>query len=432
MSQNNLLKFHLSIAAIMLFMLVACAPQESQTISTAQPIATGSTESELTTSQLVSPTTTIQSDQIGLPTRLTSTPIASPTLIRSTDTAMLPPTPSITPSPTMTSTPLLPLELYIIYSTTSESNGIKNSQVWLFDTLLQEKQLLFSTAPGSTIELNDVRWHPLDRSLIYYIQRETDRKWALWRFDRDQAQADRITEFFSEDTVGWLADWSIDGQWLSLYAEDYSEGTIQVFSLLVDSETGRVVTNEQLGEWSPVIPNQFVYYDSLTANPARLLIKSTDSFEPIQSLDLDFTPVVLSWQPSGENLIVTSDSGVSGSSEMYSYDFTEGGWIALQEPERNIYSPMLSWAPSSMWLAISYSSHIYILSQTQLTEKPVLLAEMERPVVETWLEQPDRMLVRSNNTLWLLDPSMPNKMRQVISLQILGLDSTSSIDIWEP
>lgn len=428
MSQNHLLKLYLALVAILLSILVACTPQESLRT---QLTVTRSTESELTTSQ-VAPSTILQPNPMGSLTRLAVTPVVSRAPHQSTDAATPHPTSSTIPSPTTLPTHLPPVELYIIYSTTSESNRVKNSQIWLFDTLSQVKQLVFSTNPGSTIELNDVRWHPLNRRLLYYIQREADRTWALWRWDLDLAQAERVTEFFPENILGWLADWSIDGQWLSLYTENYSEGNTQFAGLLVESETGKVIINEQIGEWSPVISNQFVYYSSLATNPSRLLIKSTGSDEPIRSIDLDFTPVVLAWQPSGENLVATSDGGASGNSNLYSYNFTEGSWFALQEPERNNYSPILSWSPSSTWLAISYPEHIYILNESQLTKDPMVLAEMERPFVETWLEQPDRMIIRSKNALWLLDPSLPDEMRQVFNLQILGLTSASSIDIWGP
>lgn len=353
------------------------------------------------------------------------------TIITQEYTSSLVTSTSATFTPPATSSPMS--RFLIVYAKDSKSEGKPNSQIWLFDSLLQESQLLFSTDPGSTIDENNIKWHLTNKDIIYYIQNESGGRWALWKFDLQQRQSTKITESFPSNPQGLMSDWSTDGQWVSLYAVGAIEGKTNISGLLINVETGEsLTTNEFVLEWSPISPDQYIFYTPVIGDIPYLSINSVKYSDSSAMINLEMFPVHdLIWSPSGEKLIAIVGGEAAGGLYLYGYDFMMKRWSKLQQLETSgsVFGPQLSQSTHGDWIILNYFTKIFALKSDRLTDIPILLYESEFAIVKEWLDQPDRLIIFSNNELIQLSPDTPGEILKVIDFEESGLDNISKFDV---
>lgn len=380
----------------------------------------------------------------------------TPTVQSSPTDTQIPPseTPQVTVSSTSTSSPTetptqTPIpNLEIIYAVTNESNGAFYSEVWIFDIFTGQKELVFSTSPGSGIPASSVKWHPVDKNVIYYVlvEGEQDFSWALWKYDMQQEQAERVSEHFpmAIGTLTLWSSWSLDGNWVRIYTEDRSKAVDvpgKVSYTFINIETGIATVIEQLSSaWSPLISNEIISFESgLGYAEYHMVLRDLQTSNIIQEVDAEpitsqikndayNNNVNLSWLYPGDFLIVSMDKG--NESTLFSYNFQSNTWNRLQEI--SYASVELISSPRGEWLAIlDKFRQISVLNQNELTQPQQHLLSGSVLNFETWIENPERMIVSSENKLWLIDPMFPQQKIELIDLGTLELKPGHNIDIRE-
>lgn len=412
----------------------ACVPQ---TLPASVP-----TSSVLERTQVATP------DSIGIDKTPTVQSSPTETQIPPSETPQVTVPPTSTSSPTETPTQIPIPNLEIVYAVINESNGAFYSDVWVFDIFTGQKELVFSTRPGSGIPASSVKWHPVDKNAIYYVlvEGEQDFSWALWKYDMQQEQAERISERFpmAIGTLTLWSSWSLDGNWVRIYTEDRSEAVDvpgKVSYTFINIETGVATVIEQLSSaWSPLQSNEIISFESgLGYAEYHMILRDLQTSNIIQEVDAESIAsqikndaynnnVNLSWLYPGDFLVVSMDKG--NESTLLLYNFQSNTWDRLQEI--NYASVELISSPSGEWLAIlDKFKQISVLNQNELTQPLQHLISGSVLDFETWIENPERMIVSSDNKLWLIDPMFPQQKIELVDLGILELKPGHNIDIRE-
>ncbi len=323
--------------------------------------------------------------------------------------------------------------LTIAYVKNVDSGNLEHSEIWLYDTANHENQRIHSTEQGRIIVAGDLRWHPANINEIYYVQVSVDRTWRLFRHDLLLGASEPVIEAFPPG-LGLIRDWSKDGNWLSLYYEDYSSNETRKNIMFINVNTGEFIIQGYIDiEWSPIEPNHYAYYApdgrniviSSVNEPRNLTNVPVHFSEQIMNnIDVGFTPVVrFAWQPSGQFPLFVEANG-----ELFSFDFDINQWEKIRNFDMN--TTELTWSPSGNWLVINPYNTIFVLRKDYLADHLYpLISDNDLVVVEGWVKEPESLIVSTGDKLWIMHPEEPDQQVELFDLASIGLNTGINIDI---
>lgn len=266
-------------------------------------------------------------------------------------------------------------------------------EIWMVDTRNQEKNLVFTTTPGTRLSLID--WGFDQSSLLYVLEikgvGEGNLTWQLYEVDYNT----KINKaFFDKPQTGLprFVDFSSEGKWLRLVVNDMSpigEGT-----WLIDTENNEFTKLDQNYAsfvWSPNDPDIFAHWQSplneQDENAPYVVIRNINTLEMIDSIKFDSLdwgshPFLLwsSYQPNHIQMFFHN--------EMYDIDIAPKNWNRVSDQLKISKGDTLGKnfliSQSGKWLLSQPGLNIEVVQMNALNEQPFRF--------ETVLEQKQEFL----------------------------------------
>lgn len=346
--------------------------------------------------------------------------------------------------PLSQTTPLPPVAFELAYVVTLAENGLRYSQLRLYDSETGQDNVLYRTQPGSVILTDDVDWRPNHLDELCFTQIEPDRTWALWCYQRISAEAKQMTNPFPAG-FGFMQDWSPNGDWLTLLSQEFPNAPEDAFYWLVNIETQRASTIDyayRAFAWDPLVPGQFIHY---WKDWTQLQIRDANAKRLIKTIKIDFSDFSMSnirsgfssnigglaWQASPQRLYaaVREESG-----HLYQYDFMERQWRYLDNfRQTGTCCSDFGLSPSGEWLVFADGGYqqekVYLLDTT--ADEPELRQAFsgEIVIVVGWAAKPELLALWGQNRLWLIDPQFPENRRMILDLNSIGLADYYGFDV---
>lgn len=269
-------------------------------------------------------------------------------------------TPTTAPSETPTTSPWPEL---LVAAVTIQKKGEADEvhEIWLVDTLSEEKRLVFTTTPGT--RLTQMLWGGEQSDILYVAEiKGIGEGHLIWQLYEVNYGTGESRAFFTEPMEGVpsLLDMSTQGKWLRIWVDYFEPTSFEWW--FVNTDDGTATRNDPDDRylssfvWAPDETDVFAYFQEATTDsdgnriPQSVVIsKVTNDFETLHKYR--FTGLtngpLLMWDPSSAEQILFYASG-----QMYTVDLSTEQWTQVAEgldvfPEDR-WTQLLK-SPSGQW-----------------------------------------------------------------------------------
>lgn len=367
---------------------------------------------------------------------------------------------SVSPTPTFPVTPLstptreyLEWNMKIAFVSLQGSNETFVSHLWVIDLPELEARHLIDFRSAATSSECRVSWSH-DGQLIAFGHHTGENKVAVSIVDVVDSTVEQLEFSFPLDpfnignssTINLSHDsWSLDDQWVQVtlgYFEPDSNFPIKQEFVLstVDDQVIELDKQIEFVAWSRSTPDQFLYilHPESEMEYSTVHIGQIGLDEPVVSiLDLGkYSPDIrfnIDWSPDNTRAIATSYDAGTRNTSVVLIDLQHEMWELLYEQQS--YDEIPFWSLNSKWVAIWHKDGLYVW-EIDKTDQPSTKISLQTELITllSWLPNNNWLVYQADDTLYAVDPEMPDNPYKIFNLNSLAFTSEQRIhaSVWIP
>lgn len=359
-------------------------------------------------------------------------------------------TPTISPSPVSTSSPIPDYfsnwGLKVAYATFQDDGS---SQIWLLREPTQSPQLILNLESTNGLLNDQLSWshsgefiaftHLVDGDTVSVSKVNIENmeiqslgfSYPLVTGDSNSSVAISLFPF----------SWSDDDRWLHASLSYIDPETRQEFrkDFILSTEGEEIIELEETVEfvaWSSIDPQQYLYisHPNHEGGETAVSIGVVGNDKPLKTIsDLgEYAPGMrfhLAWSPDAAVAIATSFNGVTRNTSVVKINFQEERWQLLTYEAQGRSHPSL-WSSNGQWLAFWQSSNLY-LWEIEITDEPAIQVPLQTSYVTPlfWLRGEEFLLYLDGDVLYAIDPEQAQDPLPVLNVAALKIASTRQVNV---